>query len=127
MPKPAGYLPFTRFLSNFHGVFVIVAAIAVAIVGWNILRRLALNIHEHPDTGADLPETAEWLIRNRALFPFFALPPILLAGLGMVKFSARGGGCLLVVLAAAWVLVLLGLTLFTFISYVTPLYQYQPL
>ncbi|HWB19757.1 MAG TPA: hypothetical protein VG711_05610 [Phycisphaerales bacterium] len=98
--------------SSLTAVFVCLAFIAISIAA-----------HKDPSTFRKLPSLAQVLLENPwSAFPL-SMPSILLA-----IFALRPRyRVILLTLSSLFLLVPFALVLYTFISLLTPLYQYQPL
>lgn len=110
-----------------NGVFLLISAIAVGVVGYLVLAFLDQALRDNPDAARDISPNAVSFIRNRGAL-FLLITPALAAGLALVFSSRRGGWRWAVFIAGmVWMAVLLAGILYAFVSFLAPLYQYQPL
>ena len=114
-------------MARLSGVFVIIGALAVGIIGWIALSILAENIRQHPETQSQMPALAVSLINARTWLPFVAA---LMVGSGAVLIvfpRSRGVTWLLFLASMLGIATLFVVVLYCFLSFVAPLYEYQPL
>ncbi|MCH8343300.1 MAG: hypothetical protein IH983_04865 [Planctomycetes bacterium] len=127
MTDPSSERPFTLvwgWLFAAHGVYQIIAAIALAGLSWllpGLLEKIASSALLDP---ADVPPAVQRLLANRAWLPLWALPGFVLGWLLMLKVRYRWLWMLLGVLSLLLPAMLL---VYAFVALIAPLYQYRPL
>ncbi len=112
------------WLFSAHGIYQIIAAIALAGLSWllpDLLEKIASSAVLDP---ADVPPTVQRLLANRAWLPLWALPGFLLGLLLMLKVRYRWLWMLLGVLSLLLPAMLL---VYAFVALIAPLYQYRQL
>ncbi len=127
MTDPSSKRPFTLvfgWLFAAHGVYQMIAAIALAGLSWllpGLLEKIASSAVLGP---ADVPPAVQRLLANRAWLPLWALPGFVLGLLLVLKVRYRWLWMLLGVLSLLLPAMLL---IYAFVALITPLYQYRPL
>ncbi len=127
MTNPSSDRPFTLvygWLFAGHGVYQMIAAIALAGLSWllpDLLEKIASSAVLDP---ADVPQAVQRLLANRAWLPLWALPGFLLGLLLMLKVRYRWLWMLLGVLSLLLPAMLL---VYAFVVLIAPLYQYRQL
>lgn len=107
-----------------HGVYQMIAAIALAGLSWllpGLLEKIASSAVLDP---ADVPPAVQRLLANRAWLPLWALPGFVLGLLLVLKVRYRWLWMLLGVLSLLLPAMLL---VYAFVALVAPLYQYRQL
>ena len=120
-PTPAGCL------RSGKAAFIIISALGVAIVGLFALNVLSSNLQKSQELAEQMPALAIACIRHRYWLVLASLPPVVLAALMLRAKSSAQTRWILFALAQAWLLIIFGLILHTFVASLVPLYQYQPL
>jgi len=106
---------------------IITSALGVGVFGWIALHLLGKNATENPDVIRNLPPLATWMLAQRSWFPAMVLPSVIVGIMLLFTRSGRGVRWVLASLAALWLCVIFVLILITFVQFMAPLYQYQPL
>lgn len=116
-------------LTRGKGAFLLLTAIAVGVLGLFVLQLLNDNLAKEPETAKEVASFARWVIHQRTLVALGALPA---AAIGVWMLAKRkqtkpATTWLAWAAAMAWLLVLFGVVLMTFIMTLAPLYQYREL
>jgi hypothetical protein len=114
-------------VTSANGVMIIVSALGVGVFGWIALHLLGKNAAENPDVIRNLPPLATWMLAQRSWFPAMVLPSIVVGALLLIGNPGRGVRWVLASLAALWLCVIFVLIVITFVQFMAPLYQYQPI
>ena len=127
MTDPSSKRPFTLvcgWLFAAHGVYQMIAAIALAGLSWllpGLLEKIACSGVLDP---ADVPPAVQRLLANRAWLPLWALPGFVLGLLLVLKVQYRW---LWMLLGVGSLLLPAMLLVYAFVALIAPLYQYRPL
>ncbi len=127
MTHPSSERPYTLvcgWLFAAHGVYQMIAAIALAGLSWllpGLLEKIASSEALDP---ADVPPAVQRLLAYRAWLPLWALPGFVLGLLLVLKVRYRWLWMLLGVLSLLLPAMLL---IYAFVALIAPLYQYRPL
>lgn len=116
-------------LTRGKGAFLLLTAIAVGGLGYFVLNLLSDNLAKEPETAKEVAAFAKWVIHQRALVAVSALPAAAIGAWMLAKRKATKPAATWLAWAAAmaWLLVLFGVILITFIMTLAPLYQYREL
>jgi hypothetical protein len=114
-----------RFIYN--GISLIIGAVGIGVVGAIALGLMSESLHKTPEAAELLPPLALWCISNSGWLPVLAAPSFLVGLALLGRRWSRPAGWLVFVLAMAWLLSLFVAILCSFIAYLRPLYEYQPL
>jgi len=106
---------------------IIISALGVSVFGWITLHLLGKNAAENSDVIRNLPPLATWMLAQRSWFPAMVLPSIVVGALLLIGNPGRGVRWALASLAALWLCVIFALIVITFVQFMGPLYQYQPI
>ena len=120
-------MPIRRWFFRVKGGFIIISSLSVGLLAWLVLSIIAENLRKNPDVIKGLPGLVNQCIAHRALVPLAALPALACGVMLLPKDRSRPTGWLLILAATAWLFGLFGLILYCFVSFLAPLYQYQPL
>lgn len=116
-----------RWFHRLNGVFVAIGAVAVAIIGWIALANIADSIRENPEVTADIAPFALRCVHSRASLPLLVVPS-LICGLILVVFPlSRSVSWLIFIFSSLALFTVFGMVLYSFIMFIAPLYQYQPM
>jgi len=114
-----------RFL--FNGISLIVGSMALGILGWVAFAFLGDALRKNPETAENIAPTALWCIEHRAWLPIAAIPPLLVGARLLWSRQTLAKGWSMFVMAFLWETALFFLILYSFIMFLAPMYQYQPL
>lgn len=116
-----------RWAFRTKGLFIIVTSLATAVLGWYVLAKIGEHAQRNPEVIKDLPPLVTSLMNQRAILPVLVLPAFICGVLVLPKNRSRATGWMLIIAATLWLMALFVLILYCFISFLSPLYQYQPL
>jgi len=111
-------------LSSFS---LIAGSLGVGAIGWFVLATMADSLRKNPDEIGPLPALATACINHRNWLPLLVLPILVCGILLIARRRSVTIAWPVFMIALAWLLTLFALILYTFIMFITPLYQYHPL
>lgn len=111
-------------LSSFS---LIAGSLGIGAIGWFVLATMADSIRKNPGEIGPLPAVAAACIDYRNWLPLLVVPTLLCGILLMIRRRSGPLGWPAFVMAFGWLMMLFGLILYSFIMFITPLYQYHPL
>ncbi len=126
MPSPSGKDATTlpspvRWLVRSQGLFVIVSSLVAGILTWVIL---GLLVKIAKETDVRLPDLLYWCLGHRAWVALLAAPAL---ACGIVAMLGGRMRWVWLIVAYTWLLVLLIVNLYCFLTSIAPWYQMQEL
>ena len=121
------FAPVHRWMFRTKGVIIIVSCIAMVLLGGYVLSKIAEQSQRNPELIKDLPGVVTWLVDHRSLLIIAVIPACICGVMAMPKGVSATRGWTLIILATLWLIVLFAMIVICFVSFLTPLYQYQPL
>lgn len=109
------------------GAALVVSALAIGLVGWLVLSMLADSAVRHPDVIKDLNPQARWMMDHRAWMPVLSSPVIVIGVWLLAGQRHRTAALIATAAASLWLAALLGIIVMSFLAFIAPLYQYQPI
>jgi hypothetical protein len=125
MPQRAS--PAVGCLHRARGWVLIGTSLAIGLVGWIALAKMADALRAEPDHSAAIGEYARWTIAHRGMIPLLTLVPLLAGVMLSISTSRRSAFWGLWTFAIVWQIGLFIMVLVAFVNFLAPLYRYQPI
>jgi hypothetical protein len=110
-----------------RGSMTMIGAVLVAVAGAVVLALIANGMQRDPDIFREVSPVFRWVISNRGLVIFLAVPAFICGLLLAIKLCTRAQALLLSTIGSLCNAVLVVVIIWCFISYLAPMYQSHPL